>query len=70
MSTPESIALRDFFAAMSLQGMIGNSSNQGQFDTNIYAQIAYEMADAMVRAREIKFTAEDSPAAEETAVGG
>ena len=69
MSTPESIALRDFFAAMSLQGMIGNSSNQGQFDTNVYAQIAYEMAEAMLRAREKQYTTEEAPG-EETAVGG
>ena len=44
--------LRDYFAAMAMQGNIAASESGGYIDLNIAARWAYEMADAMMEARE------------------
>lgn len=46
--------LRDYFAAKAIEGMLSNSNNQRleRFDLPVFAKVAYEMADAMMKARE------------------
>jgi hypothetical protein len=44
------MSLRDYFAAAVATGFIANPQNSGHID--IVAQLAYEMADAMLRVRE------------------
>lgn len=46
--------LRDYFAAKAMQGNIAASESGGYIDLKIAARWAYEMADAMMKAREIK----------------
>jgi hypothetical protein len=44
---PAGMSLRDYFAAKAMEGVL-----QGRFtDTRTYAEWAYEMADAMLKAR-------------------
>ena len=47
----EGMTLRDYFAAKAIQGMVTDPSWQGGTCKTV-ASIAYEMADAMLRARE------------------
>ena len=47
MST-EGMSLRDYFAAKAMQGLLTNF----KYDENGYAQSAYKIADAMLKARE------------------
>lgn len=50
----EGMDLRDYFAAKAMQAMFGNS-NVKKFersDLPMYAQVSYEVADAMMKARE------------------
>ena len=44
------MTLRDYFAAAALQGMNLN----GEFTAKTYATYAYSIADAMLKAREVK----------------
>jgi hypothetical protein len=44
------MTLRDYFAAAALQGM----NIDGKFSALIYASDAYQLADAMLKAREVK----------------
>ena len=48
----QGMTLRDYFAAKVMQGMVTDSSWQGQTCKTI-ANISYEMADAMLEAREL-----------------
>lgn len=57
----EGMSLRDYFAAVALNGMIANPVRYGYFDklvdldeANRAAERAYEFADAMLNAREPK----------------
>ncbi len=47
---PESVTLRDYFAAAALQGM----NLDFNFSCTTYAMDAYKIADAMIKAREVK----------------
>ena len=54
-----SVDLRDYFAAAALQGLLGNSEFRVAADVeseipNAIAKYAYEAADAMLKAREVK----------------
>jgi len=44
------ITLRDFFATYAMQGLMGGSWSLGSFEK--IATKAYELADAMIKARE------------------
>jgi len=49
--TPQrGMTLRDYFAAKAMQGMVTDKSWQGQTCKTV-ANISYEMADAMLKAR-------------------
>lgn len=51
----EGMSLRDYFAAKAMQGVLaacGSSKGVVTYDTNMVAGSAYEMADAMLKARE------------------
>jgi len=41
--------LRDWFAGLTMQGIV---SQDGDYDDHIVAKISYQMADAMMKARE------------------
>jgi hypothetical protein len=45
------MTLRDYFAAKAMQGMLA-CPVQPQSDADMYARDAYELADAMLKARE------------------
>jgi len=47
---PEGMTLRDYFAAKAMQTMLGWDNDQTNWDG--YAEDAYMMADAMLKARE------------------
>lgn len=47
----DGMELRDYFAAKAMQGLISDPNCRGDKDT--FAKIAYEMADAMMKAREL-----------------
>jgi hypothetical protein len=47
----DGMTLRDYFAAKAMQGMVTDKSWQGQTCKTV-ANISYEMADAMLKARE------------------
>jgi hypothetical protein len=54
----EGMTLRDYFAAKAMQGLMGRSwaDAAGKFPENlhgVWATAAYQMADAMLKAREI-----------------
>lgn len=54
---PSGMTLRDYFAAKALQPMLGATAKPGMSTeraARIVAQAAYEMADAMLAAREAK----------------
>lgn len=44
------MTLRDYFAAKAIQGLLAAPDTHGDFD--VFAQNAYEFADAMLRARD------------------
>jgi hypothetical protein len=54
----EGMTLRDYFAAKAMQGLMGRSwadASTGKFPENlhaVWATAAYQMADAMLKARE------------------
>ena len=54
----EGMSLRDYFAAKALNGMLSNDSDDEFYSadfsevTRRYAQMAYQYADAMIRARQ------------------
>jgi hypothetical protein len=50
MTVSLGISIRDYFAASALQGM----NLDGEFSYQTYATDAYLMADAMLKAREVK----------------
>lgn len=49
------ISIRDYFAAKAMQGMICADTDNGRFrdDLGRTAEIAYRMADAMLKARKL-----------------
>lgn len=50
---PEGMTLRDYFAAAALQGLL-TSPAETEFGVSHFAAAAYECADAMLKAREVK----------------
>jgi len=48
------MSLRDYFAAQALRCVTAGDHVDGQGDANRHAALAYEYADAMLRAREAK----------------
>ena len=55
----DGMTLRDYFAAAALQGLLGNSEFHVETDVeseipNAIATYAYQAADAMLKAREVK----------------
>jgi len=50
----EGMTLRDYFAAKAMQGMLAHAYMQPQTGAAGYARDAYLVADAMLKAREIK----------------
>ena len=48
------MTLRDYFAAAALQGMIAAQSSGGVLVNDLYAEYAYDLSDAMLKAREAK----------------
>lgn len=52
---PESVTLRDYFAAAALQGLLSiMAKDYDAFFANKLAHACYETADAMLKAREAK----------------
>ena len=51
-STTGGMTLRDYFAAKAMQGMLAATPHDYAFDGDVISEAAYEMADAMLRARE------------------
>ena len=52
---PESVTLRDYFAAAALQGLLPiMAKDYDAFFANKLAHACYETADAMLKAREVK----------------
>lgn len=47
----EGMTLRDYFAAKAMQGAIASSSDQLDFGPDLGAAWAYQVADAMLKAR-------------------
>lgn len=47
----EGMSLRDYFAAMALQGMLANQHPYQASDERMFARDAYVLADAMLEAR-------------------
>ena len=45
------MTLRDYFAAKAMQAMITHPDSRDDADASVYAKGAYEMADAMMKAR-------------------
>ena len=54
MRDPTGMTLRDYFAAKAMQAVITGSATQNKVDSysDYWAGFAYEMADAMLKARE------------------
>jgi hypothetical protein len=48
------IGLRDYFAAAALQGLMAAHTSGGCLVDDLYAKYAYDLADAMIKAREVK----------------
>ena len=48
------ISLRDYFAAAALQGFMAAHTSGGCLVDDLYAKYAYNLADAMIKAREVK----------------
>jgi hypothetical protein len=49
--TSDGMTLRDYFAAKAMQGAIASSSDQLDFGPDLGAAWAYQVADAMLKAR-------------------
>lgn len=47
----EGMSLRDYFAAKAMQAYLSSSAAPRQYSQDVYARTAYEMADAMLKAR-------------------
>ena len=52
--TPESVTLRDYFAAAALQGFMAAHTSGGCLVDDLYAKYAYDLADAMLKQRDLK----------------
>jgi hypothetical protein len=50
----EGMTLRDYFAAKAMQGLLAAYPERERWGTHDYARIAYEQADAMLKARDGK----------------
>lgn len=48
------MSLRDYFAAAALQGFMAQHTSGGCLVDDLYAKYAYDLADAMIKAREAK----------------
>ena len=48
------VELRDYFAAAALQGFMAAHTSGGCLVDDLYAKYAYDLADAMIKAREAK----------------
>ena len=48
------MSLRDYFAAAALQGFMAAHTSGGCLVDDLYAKYAYDLADAMLKAREVK----------------
>ena len=48
------MTLRDYFAAAALQGFMAAHTSGGCLVDDLYAKYAYDLADAMLKAREVK----------------
>ena len=48
------VDLRDYFAAAALQGFMAAHTSGGCLVDDLYAKYAYDLADAMIKAREVK----------------
>jgi len=49
---PKGMTLRDYFAAQAMQGYCSNQQHTSSCTVGLTADCAYEMADAMLKARE------------------
>jgi hypothetical protein len=49
---PQGMTLRDYFAAKAMQGYCSNQQHTSSCTVELTADCAYEMADAMMKARE------------------
>jgi hypothetical protein len=49
----EGMSLRDYFAAQAMQAYL-ITSNKDRGPMQLFAEVSYEMADAMIAAREVK----------------
>ena len=52
MNQTEGMSLRDYFAAKALQGMFASGNIPKSARDDELAEVAYEMADAMLKARD------------------
>lgn len=48
------VTIRDYFAAAALQGFMAAHTSGGCLVDDLYAKYAYDLADAMLKAREVK----------------
>ena len=48
----DGMTLRDYFAAKAIQGMCANPNCRAEVGEDKFAEAAYEVADAMMKARE------------------
>ena len=48
------MTLRDYFAAAALQGLMAVHTSGGCLVDDLYAKYAYDLADAMLKRREVK----------------
>ena len=48
------MTLRDYFAAAALRGLMAAHTSGGCLVDDLYAKYAYDLADAMLKAREVK----------------
>jgi len=53
-SMAEGLDLRDYFAARAMQGYLASRGEGQEFDPSMGAYWAYKVADAMLKAREVK----------------
>ena len=50
----QGMSLRDYFAAAALRGLLAVHTSGGCLVDDLYAKYAYDLADAMLKAREVK----------------
>jgi hypothetical protein len=53
-STGNGMTLRDYFAAAALQGFMAAHTSGGCLVDDLYAKYAYDLADAMLKQRDLK----------------